>query len=296
VTQSPPSLTEIVARLAECQVRLSSTDPAALTSADLTLLSEQLADLEKNLRAWAASPRLRPAATPPTLRTLLALARADLAAELTDDATPTQQLAHVVHLAVRLVPGTEHAGVSMQRPGQRVENLAATSPVATACDQAQHELGEGPPPQIGAIHGTIRIDDLRAERRWPRFAARAVEVGVRSMLVCELPATRGGTGMLSLYSSRRRGFSAASELVAPVFASRAAIALAHAEQVLNLRRAIGTRQVIGEAVGILIERHRLTAEQAFERLVTASQHRHVKLRELAARLAETGEDPDTLAV
>ncbi len=138
----------------------------------------------------------------------------------------------------------------MQRHGQDVENLAATAAIAAACDQARHELGEGPLPQVGAIHGTVRIDDLCAERRWPRFAARAVALGVRSMLVCELPATRGGTAMLSLYSSRRRGFSAATELVAPVFASRAAIALAHAEQVLNLRRAIGTRQVIGEAVGI----------------------------------------------
>jgi hypothetical protein len=126
--------------------------------------------------------------------------------------------------------------------------------------------------------------------------SRAVAVGVCSMLICELPGTRGGTAMLSLYSSRRRGFSAATELVAPVFASRAALALAHAEQVRNLRRAIGTRQVIGEAVGILMERHRLTADQAFERLITASQHRHVKLRELATRLTETGEDPDTLAV
>jgi AmiR/NasT family two-component response regulator len=95
-----------------------------------------------------------------------------------------------------------------------------------------------------------------------------------------------------VYSSRARGFSAATDVVAPVFASRAAIALAHAEQVRNLRRAIGTRQVIGEAVGILMERHRLTAGQAFERLITASRHRHVKLRELATRLTETSEDPD----
>jgi len=192
---------------------------------------------------------------PPTLRTLLSLARADLAAELTGAATPTQQLAHVVCLAVRLVPGTEHAGVSRLRAGQTVETLAATSSIATACDQAQRELGEGPLAQLGAARGSMRIDDLGAERRWPRFAARAGAVGVRSMLVCALSGTRGGTAMLSLYSSRRRGFSVAAELVAPVFASRAAVALAHAEQVRNLRRAIGTRQVIGEAVGILMERH-----------------------------------------
>jgi hypothetical protein len=296
VTASTPSLTGILSRMAECQARLSATDPAGLAPADVTLLSEHLADVEKDLREWARPPRQRSTPTPPTLRTLLLLARADLAVELSGEPTPTEQLARVVCLAVRLVPGTEHAGVSLQRGGQKVENLAATSTIATACDQARHDLGEGPLPQVGVIHGSIRIDDLGAERRWPRFAARAVELGVRSMLVCELPGTRGGTGMLSLYSSRRRGFNAASELVAPVFASRAALALAHAEQVLNLRRAIGTRQVIGEAVGILMERHRLTADQAFERLVTVSQHRHVKLRELATRLTETGEEPDTFAV
>jgi len=153
VPESAASLTVILSRLAECQVRLSSTVPAGLAPADVMLLSEQLAEVEKELRGWAQPPRRAP--TPPTLRTLLWLARADLAAELSGEATPTEQLARVVCLAVRLVPCTEHAGVSMQRGGQQVENLAATRPVATACDQARHELGEGPLPQVGAIHGLI---------------------------------------------------------------------------------------------------------------------------------------------
>jgi hypothetical protein len=98
--------------------QLSSAELAAVVPADL-MLGEQLAGLEKELRAWARSPRQRqrPAPTPPTLLTLLLLARADLAAELTGEATPTEQLTRVVHLAVRLVPGTEHAGVSMHRRG-----------------------------------------------------------------------------------------------------------------------------------------------------------------------------------
>jgi AmiR/NasT family two-component response regulator len=100
--------------------------------------------------------------------------------------------------------------------------------------------------------------------------------------------------VLSLYSSRRRAFSPAGELVAPVFASRAAIAVAHADQVHNLRRAIGSRQVIGQAVGILMERHRLSADDAFERLVIVSQRAHVKLRDVAARMTETGEDPEQI--
>jgi len=63
VLESPPGLREIVARLAECQVKVVSTDPAALVPAELAVLSAQLADLEKQLRAWAWSQRQRPAST-----------------------------------------------------------------------------------------------------------------------------------------------------------------------------------------------------------------------------------------
>jgi hypothetical protein len=192
------------------------------------------------------------------------------------------------------VPGAEHAAVSLLRRGASIETSASTSAVAATCDRAQQELRDGPALYINGVHETIRIDDLSAELRWPAFAARALDVGVRSMLVCELPAIRGAVGVLSLYSSRRRAFSPAGELVAPVFASRAAIAIAHADQVHNLRRAIGSRQVIGQAVGILMERHRLSADDAFERLVMVSQSAHVKLRDVAARVTETGEDPEEI--
>src|SRR5262249_29795269 len=90
-------------------------------------------------------------------------------------------------------------------------------------------------------------------------------------------------------------FGEAAELVVPVFAARASIALTHADRVLNLRRAIGTRQVIGEAVGILMERHRISADDAFERLGRAAQNTQVKLRGLATRLTEPGEEPEDAA-
>jgi len=285
---------ELIAQLAEFQLRLSSLDPAEITREDLDQLADLLAGVEQELRARERSPRTL--SVPTTLGTLFSLARADLAAALSGELTAREQLARVVELAVRHVPGTQHAGIAQLQPPNKIETVAATSMVADACDQAQHESGAGPTVQLSQAHQTMRIDDLRAEPRWPAFAARALEAGVRSMLVCELPATRGTRAALSLYSARRRGFTAAAELVAPAFASRASIALAHASEVSNLHQAIASRQVIGEAVGILMERHRLTAEHAFERLVIASQHRHIKLRELAGRVTETGEEPDTVGM
>ena len=89
-------------------------------------------------------------------------------------------------------------------------------------------------------------------------------------------------------------FTAIAELIAPVFAARASIALAHADEVHHLQRAIETRQTIGQALGILVERHHLTPDQAFELLVDASKTSHIKLRDLAARISVTGEDPRDL--
>ncbi len=106
---------------------------------------------------------------------------------------------------------------------------------------------------------------------------------------------RKRAGVLSLYSAQPAAFDAAAELVVPVFAARAAIAVAYADKVTNLHRAIESRQVIGQATGILMERHRLSPKQAFDTMVTASQESHLKLREVALRINETGEEPNSAA-
>ncbi len=91
-----------------------------------------------------------------------------------------------------------------------------------------------------------------------------------------------------------QSFTRVSETVLPVFASRASIALAQIDQISNLHRAINSRQQIGQAVGILMERHKLTPEGAFERLVQTSQNSHIKLRDLAVHICETGQDPEDI--
>jgi GAF domain-containing protein len=237
----------------------------------------------------------RRAPTPSTLRSLLSLARADLASQLADDATPAEHLDRIVHLAQHLVPGTEHAGVSLLKR-EDITTLASTSSVPVEVDQIQRDLGTGPIFAARAVHDVLRIDDVTTDGRWPKYADELERLGVHSVLISELPMTHGTVSLLSLYASRRRAFSTAAELVVPVFAARASIALAHAEEVANLHRAIDSRQVIGEAVGILMERHRLASDEAFERLVRASQRKHVKLRDLAVRMTETGEDPENVTM
>lgn len=223
---------------------------------------------------------------------LLSLARSDLASELSADQGPDFLLRRVVALTVRWIPGTEHASVAQRRDDERLRTAAATDGVAAACDRLQVRLAEGPAFDASKDAGTIRVDDLRQDQRWPVFGPYAADLGIRSVLVCELPVSGRTRATLNLYSSQPTAFGPMAELVAPVFAARASIALSHADEVYNLRRAIASRQVIGQAVGILVERHRITTDEAFDRLVTASKNHHIKLRELARIVAETGEEPD----
>ena len=223
---------------------------------------------------------------------LLSLAREDLAAELLPDQEPEVLLVRAVELSLRWIPNASQASVTICQKGGSLRSAAATQEVATRCDQAQIDLGEGPIIGVIADHRLRRIDDLHEDSRWPRFAARASELGMRSLLVCELPVLRGGAGTLNLYSDVPRAFTPIAELVAPVFAARASLALSHADQVFNLRRAVASRQQIGQAVGILMERHKIDEDAAFKRLITASQLAHVKIREIAARISQTGEEPD----
>jgi hypothetical protein len=230
------------------------------------------------------------------LSVLLSLARADLGKDLSAEEGADAMLTRIVELACRWVPGAEQASVcQIPRDRRKLRTLAATDMRARVCDKLQRDSGQGPAVDATVEHTPIHVDDLAQERRWRSFTAQARDLGIRSILACELPLVRGGAATLNLYSSQRSAFSAIAGLIAPVFASRASIALANTDQVANLRTAIDSRKLIGQAIGILMERHRLTDEQAFERLISASQNQHIKLRDIAARVTESGEEPDDVS-
>ncbi|HLY34157.1 MAG TPA: ANTAR domain-containing protein, partial [Jatrophihabitantaceae bacterium] len=139
-----------------------------------------------------------------------------------------------------------------------------------------------------------RVDDLRDDERWPEFATKASELGIRSVLAVPLMTTKGILGALNLYAHAPAAFDNDAETIASVFATHAAIALFHVELEANLRMGLSTREEIGRAVGILMERHRVSAARAFDMLVVASQRSHRKLRYIALWVNETGEDPASL--
>lgn len=98
-------------------------------------------------------------------------------------------------------------------------------------------------------------------------------------------------GALDLYSTRPDAFTEHSELVGWILASHAAVAFSSARLDAQLQSAVASRQSIGEALGLIMERFKISEDRAFDVLETSSQHRNVKLRNIAEQVNETGEIP-----
>ncbi|HEV7650340.1 MAG TPA: GAF and ANTAR domain-containing protein [Actinophytocola sp.] len=222
----------------------------------------------------------------------LATALAQMARDLLTQDTVQQTLDRIIAYAVDLVDGCERAGVLTIESGT-LRTLAATDEIAAASDRIQLELGEGP-----CLDSTLRgervyrIADMATDTRWPRYAPQALALGIGSAMGFLLYTRERNLGALNLYGGRRNAFTEQSEHIGWLLASHAAVAFASARSDAQLQQAIASRQEIGEALGIVMERHKVTEQQAFDLLRRQSQDRNVKLRELARQLAETGELPE----
>lgn len=196
--------------------------------------------------------------------------------------TEEETLSHIVSGAVHVVPGVEHAGVSLLRPDGSITSEAVSSAEIGAVDQLQATYREGPSVTALWHENTVLVNDLQSESwRWPRFAAEAVSHGVASMLSFQLYAREGSLGALNLYSSCRGSFTTDSQTLGQVFAAHAGMALGEAQYVAQLNRALTNRDVIGQAKGMLMERFGLDAQEAFSLLVESSQQTNMKLRAVA---------------
>ncbi|PRY14545.1 GAF and ANTAR domain-containing protein [Kineococcus rhizosphaerae] len=218
----------------------------------------------------------------------LAAALAGLARELQTEAAPRDVVQQAVASAAALIGGVEHASISLVRRRRQVWSAAVTDETALAFDRLQEEVGEGPCLDAMFADAVVRTDDLRDDPRWPVLAVESADLGVRSMLCFQLFVHENTLGGLNLLSSRPAAFDGESELVGSMVAAHAAVALAAAQKFDDLTTALSHRDVIGQAKGILMERFKLDADQAFALLARISQDRNVKLHHLAEQLTRSG--------
>lgn len=201
----------------------------------------------------------------------------------------TSALLHrIVAAAIAEIPGAAHAGITLVDHGV-CSTPTQSSELVSRIDQLQSTTGQGPCLSASREHVTVRADDLRDEPRWPAFAQQAAALGVLSMLSIQLYVEGDSFGSLNLYAETAHAFDDDAESTGLLLASHAAIAMAGARSEANLRIALTGRDIIGQAKGILMERYKLDGSQAFDLLVTASQHTGLKLRDIADHLAATGE-------
>jgi GAF domain-containing protein len=193
----------------------------------------------------------------------------------------------IARTAVEAIGPARYAGVNLYEHGKFMPQAVLEEP-PVVLDLLQQATGTGPCIDASRDQVTIRIDDMTTETRWPKYTERALSLGVASMLCVPLHVEDQRLGSVSLYATDRAPFSLADDFVARLFATQAALALADAHRADQLRRALSSRDVIGQAKGILMERHRITADEAFEMLSEHSQRINRKLADVARTLADTG--------
>jgi ANTAR domain len=205
-----------------------------------------------------------------------------VAASLSEPGDLEQTLKRITVAARDTVPGADYASISIRHPDGRLETVAPTDPLIYDVDALQYDLREGPCYEAVTDEDVAYSRDLAGGVRWPTYGPKAAALGLRSQLGLRL--THAGDSYTGLNIYARAEEALADPEVAKLFASHARVALGYADGFDTLKGAIATRQVIGEALGIVIERYGLSEERAFEFLIRASQNSNTKLRDIAAEI------------
>jgi GAF domain-containing protein len=210
---------------------------------------------------------------------------AEAARTLNQPRSLDETLQTLVEVACNSVPGFDQVGIATLHKGE-VQTRAFTGDLVLRLDEIQYDLREGP--CSAALQGTdaVSVSSLRDEHRWPRYVPQAQAAGVRSQMAVKLYLDQDAVGGINFYSTISDEVSHDAQALARLFASHAAIALGRAYERETLTEALQTRKVIGEAIGILMERYEMNEDRAFAFLVRASSHANIKLRVVAQTLVD----------
>lgn len=206
-------------------------------------------------------------------------------------------LADVAEFAVQAIPGADDVSVSLVDPRNHkpsVQTWAATAILVQEIDTAQYEeLNEGPCITCMETRRPTVSGSLGSDSRWPHFGGRAARMHVHSALSLPLIVGEQVIGSINAYAKKRDAFADHAVQLASQFARPAAISVYNAqllasaqERTARLQRALDSRSVIDQAIGIVRSRSGGSADEAFDRLAQISQNENIKLHAVAERLVE----------
>lgn len=219
----------------------------------------------------------------------LGVVMAEVAAALTRPARAGDASRLITQAALDHLPQVDFASVCLARGRTPVRMLAPTDPRVIEADRLQHELSEGPCKDVMATSRAVRSVDVRQDPRWPLYGPKVAASGIAAQTTLPLPVSGNIRACLNLYSLVT-GPCGGSPVVSDVFATHAAVALGYCLQMDDLAEALERRKVIGQAIGIVMERYRIDEDAAFAFLTRTSQTGNVKLRRVAEQIViEAGE-------
>jgi GAF domain-containing protein len=183
------------------------------------------------------------------------------------------------------------AGVALATASGRAEIGAVTDPVVEGLYAVQIDAGDGPMLIAMSTGNTVYIADVAKEHRWPHWLTETTAAKIRSALHVPMKAGDKVVGVLSLYTLHPDAFTADDEAIAHILARHASVAVATARHEETMAKAVDARKLVGQAMGILMERFDLNGDQAFAVLRRYSQGTNTKLRDVAQQLIDTRQLP-----
>jgi GAF domain-containing protein len=217
----------------------------------------------------------------------LALRMAELARSTAVPRKVDDVLADVTATAMELIDGVDAAGVLLIGKANSFETVAQTSDLMFKLDELQMRFNEGPCYEAALDEIVVRTDDFRKEPRFPKYAPAVVELGVLSALSFKLYTADRTAGALNLFGFEPKLWDSEAETIGIVLAGHAAAAILASQEGDQLQSALSTRDRIGQAKGIIMERFGIDDVGAFAMLRKLSQESNVKLVEVAQRVIET---------
>lgn len=198
-------------------------------------------------------------------------------------------LQSLTRAAVEMLPGVDEATITIRHADGSLKSCALTADFLEELDAWQFDHSEGPCYDGVTSNAFTVAGDLRHDARYPTYGGRAVAAGILSQAGLRLFESQRVRGGLNLYS-RSIGALGDVAFLAELFSEHARGAVAYASQVDGLREAVTSRQLIGQAVGIMMERFDLPEERAFAFMTRLSNDRNVKLRVIAQEIIDDREE------
>jgi GAF domain-containing protein len=200
----------------------------------------------------------------------------------TESDTVVAELAE--HAAVE-IPGAEYAGITVTRNAKNVETPAATHKWPIVLDEIQQRHREGPCLTAAWEEKTIHVADLEADDRFPLYRRDVLEqTPIRSVMAFQMFIAGETMGALNVYAEQPHAFGQESRAIGLIFAAHSSVAWNSARRDEQFKRALASRDTIGQAKGMIMERYGVDAVQAFELLRKLSQDSNVPLVQVATEL------------